>query len=241
MTYTEPLLALTVIVSFMGLLLLPHRRGRRLLWMGLISLFLVSWAPADWLFAQVLEWPYRAVRRPDGPAQAIVILSSHVEPSSSATPFAMPDDLTFARCRYGAWLYRQWRPLPVFVSGGGSNNDGSYARAMAQLVEAEGIPKAEIVLEEKSRNTHENAVFTARLLRERGFHTIVLVTEADSMLRAEKCFHKEGMTVVPAPFRHRTLGYDFADLLPSWQAVRRNERTLHELGGLAWYKLRGWI
>jgi uncharacterized SAM-binding protein YcdF (DUF218 family) len=241
MTYTEPLLAVIVTVSFTGLVLLPGRRGRRLLWTGLIALFLVSWAPADWLFAQLLEWPYRGVQRPEGAAQAIVILSSHVEPSSSTMPFVMPDEMTFARCRYGAWLYRHWRPLLTFVSGAGSNKDGSYASAMAQLIQAEGVPKAEIMLEEKSRNTHENAAFTARLLREKGLHTIVLVVEADSMLRAEKCFQREGVTVIPAPFRHRTLGYDLAELLPSWQAVRRNERTLHELGGLAWYKLRGWI
>jgi uncharacterized SAM-binding protein YcdF (DUF218 family) len=241
MTYTEPLLAVILTVSFAGLFLLPHRRGRRLLWTGLIALFLVSWAPADWLFAQLLEWPYRTIERPDGPAQAIVILSSYVEPSSSTMPLVMPDEMTFARCRYGAWLYRHWRPLPTFVSGGGASKDGSYASAMAQLIEAEGIPKAEIVLEEKSRNTHENAAFTSQLLRERGFHTIVLVVEADSMLRAERCFRREGVTVIPAPFRRRTLGHSFADLLPSWHAVRRNERTLHELGGLAWYKLRGWI
>src|SRR5688572_18604180 len=137
MTYTEPLLAVILTVSFAGLFLLPHRRGRLLLWMGLIALFVVSWAPADWVFAQLLEWPYRAAGRPDGPAQAIVILSSHVEPSSSTTPFVTPDEMTFARCRYGAWLYRQWRQLPVFVSGGGSGKDGSYAKAMAQLVEAD--------------------------------------------------------------------------------------------------------
>jgi uncharacterized SAM-binding protein YcdF (DUF218 family) len=228
-------------ISCVGLFLMPSSRGRRLLRTGLIALVLVSWAPADWLFAQLLEWPYRNVRQPNGPADAIVVLSSYVEPSSDTTPFVLPDTMTFARCRYGALLYNQWRPVPVFVSGGGASKDGSYASTMAQLIEREGVPREQIVLEEKSTNTHENAAFTAELLRQRGFHTAVLVMEADGMLRAEKCFRREGIAVIPAPFRRRTLGYQVADLLPSWQAVRGNERTLHELGGLAWYKLRGWI
>jgi uncharacterized SAM-binding protein YcdF (DUF218 family) len=241
MTYTEPLLTIFLTVTCVGLFLMPSSRGRRLLRIGLIALFLGSWAPADWLFAQLIEWPYRNARRPDGTADAIVVLSSHVEPSSDTTPFVVPDVLTFARCRYGAWLYRNWRPLPVFVSGGGFGKDGSYASAMAQLVEHEGVPATQIVLEEKSRNTHENAAFTAELLRQKGFGTVVLVVEANSMMRAEMCFRREGINVIPAPFWRRTLEYQVADLLPSWQAVRGNERTLHELGGLAWYKFRGWI
>jgi uncharacterized SAM-binding protein YcdF (DUF218 family) len=243
-TYTEPLLTVFLAVSLAGCFFVTDRTNRRacrLLATGLTALFLLSWQPADWLFSRPLEWTYRNTFRPERPAQAIVVLSSYVAPSSRSTPVTLPDEMTYGRCRYTAWLYRNWQPLPIFVSGGGSSKDGSYARSMAHLLEAEGIPAGQLVLEERSSSTYENAVFTAELLRHKGIRTVALVVEADSMLRAEMCFRKQGIDVIPAPLQHRTLDYGFADLLPSWQAIQRNERTLHELGGLIWYKIRGWI
>ena len=238
------MLTVCLAVCFAGLFLVTNttsKRARRLLATGLTALFLLSWQPADWVFSRPLEWRYRNTLRPDGPAQAIVVLSSYVAPSSRSTPVTLPDEMTYGRCRYTAWLYQNWQPLPIFVSGGGSSKSGSYASSMAHLLEAEGIPAEVLVLEEKSGNTYENALFTAELLRHKGIRTVALVIEADSMLRAEMCFRKQGIDVIPAPLQHRTLDYGLADLLPSWQAIQRNERTLHELGGLIWYRIRGWI
>ena len=53
--------------------------------------------------------------------------------------------------------------------------------------------------EERSRSTHENAVFGAEILRQHEIGRIALVIEARSMLRAESCFRKQGITVVAAP------------------------------------------
>jgi uncharacterized SAM-binding protein YcdF (DUF218 family) len=149
--------------------------------------------------------------------------------------------MTYGRCRYAAWLHHNWRRLPIVVSGGSRYVNLTYASAMAQLLAAEDVPVESIWQEKMSQNTYENAKFTAELLGKRQIRTVVLVVEADSMLRAEKCFRKQGIHVVPAPFAHRVPSLKIGELIPSWTAVRRNERTLHELGGLVWYKLRGWI
>jgi uncharacterized SAM-binding protein YcdF (DUF218 family) len=69
---------------------------------------------------------------------------------------------------------------------------------------------------------------------------IVLVVDADSMLRAELCFRREGIAVAPAPLGHRSVDAP-AGFLPSWGSIRGNEVTLHESLGLLWYKMRGWI
>jgi uncharacterized SAM-binding protein YcdF (DUF218 family) len=112
---------------------------------------------------------------------------------------------------------------------------------MRQLLRRAGVRDDMIWTEERSRSTHENAVFGAQVLRQRGVNTVVLIVDATSMPRAAACFRKEGINVVPAPSRFREFGPLLEELIPSWKAIRNNEVTLHETVGLTWYWLRGWV
>ena len=112
---------------------------------------------------------------------------------------------------------------------------------MRDLLQQAGVPEAMIWTEEQSHSTHENAVFGAEILRDHGIRSIALVVDAQSMLRADACFQKQGITVVPAPSRFREFGPLFGELFPGWRALQHNELTLHEALGLIWYRLRGWI
>ncbi len=69
---------------------------------------------------------------------------------------------------------------------------------MRELLRQEGVPDSQIWTEDHSHTTHENAVYSAELLRRNGITQIVLITDAQSMLRAELCFRKEHLTVIPA-------------------------------------------
>jgi uncharacterized SAM-binding protein YcdF (DUF218 family) len=112
---------------------------------------------------------------------------------------------------------------------------------MRELLRRAGVPESAIWSDPLSHSTHEHAVNGAKILRSRGIRRIALVVEAQSMLRAEACFRKEGLSVVPAANDFRTFGPWRNELIPNWQTIRRNEITLHEALGLAWYRLRGWI
>jgi uncharacterized SAM-binding protein YcdF (DUF218 family) len=104
------------------------------------------------------------------------------------------------------------------------------------------VPASAIWTESQSRTTHENAVYAARVLRSKGVRTIVLVTDAYHMLRSEKCFRKEGLVVIPAACGYRTAGrFKPEELMPGWEPISWNEDFLHEVLGLAWYRLHGWI
>jgi uncharacterized SAM-binding protein YcdF (DUF218 family) len=96
-------------------------------------------------------------------------------------------------------------------------------------------------MEQQSRSTYENALYSSKLLHEHGIHQIALVVEADSMLRAEMCFRKQGVVVTPAPCLFRDYQFGGAELLPGWQGIYRQETLLHEGAGLFWYWLRGMI
>lgn len=69
----------------------------------------------------------------------------------------------------------------------------------------------------------------------------VLVTEATHMPRAERCFRKQGLAVVPAACCFTFLPRRPSTLLPNWGGLARNEATLHEGFGLLWYWLSGRI
>ena len=94
--------------------------------------------------------------------------------------------------------------------------------------------------EEESNSTYENGRFSATILRRRKINRVALVVDARSMPRAAAVLEKQEIHVAPAPSRIRQ--WDGArELLPSWEAVRGNEDTLHETLGYLWYKLHGWI
>lgn len=205
---------------------------------GLSGLFLISWPPVDWLLSRPLEARYVDARPSLDPAQAIVALGSGVNPSEHGIPYADPDKDTYERCNVAAWVHTHGHPLPVLACSGAVRGQ---QRTMVHVLEMFGVPESMIWTETGSRSTHENALFGSAVLRQHGIRTILLVTEAQDMLRAELCFRKAGLAVIPYPIGIRGFGPVSDELLPSGEAIERNERTLHEVLGLGWYWLHGWI
>jgi uncharacterized SAM-binding protein YcdF (DUF218 family) len=239
MTYIEPLL-LICCAGALAAMLTDSPKRKYLSISGVLAILLISWPPLDWLMALplVARYPVRPFEAVPG-TQAIVVLGSAVTPPQYERPYPRPDTETFNRCEHAAWIYRERVSVPVLACEG--RQRGARAAAMRDLLRRGGIPEIAIWVEHQSLSTHENALYGASILREHGIQRIVLVVDAQSMLRASACFRKLGFDVMPAPSDFRTLGPWKAELLPQWSAVRRNEITLHEVLGLAWYRLRGWI
>jgi uncharacterized SAM-binding protein YcdF (DUF218 family) len=243
MTYLQPLMLVFLIITFIGLMVMRRAKKTWLAVVGVVGLFLLSWPPVDWLLSRPLEARYPVRALPPEQVEAIVVVSSASSPPRKERPYALPDKHTYQRCVFAAWLYQHWRPVPVLACGGpgGKHSSQPVAMVMRQSLQQAGVPEAMIWTEERSGSTHENAVFGAEILRQHGIGRIALVIEARSMLRAESCFRKQGMTVVPAPCEFREFESPLDEFIPSWKAVSSNEETLHETAGLAWYWLRGWI
>jgi uncharacterized SAM-binding protein YcdF (DUF218 family) len=165
-----------------------------------------------------------------------------VEPANKYRPYSLPDKETYGRCERAAWLYKHWQSVPVLASGGSQNPiEQPLSTTMRGLLIRAGVPDTQILTEDNSRSTHENAAYSAGILRKRGITKIALVVEAFAMPRAAAAFRREGLNVVPAPCTFRDFGPLRDELIPTWRALERNEGTLHEVLGLAWYRFRGWI
>jgi uncharacterized SAM-binding protein YcdF (DUF218 family) len=211
-----------------------------LITVSIFGIFLLSWNPCAWLLSQTLERWYDADPIPHDTADAIVVLAGAVNSPADDRPYPLAGRDTYIRIQHAVWLFKHWAARPILACGGGPDSE-SYSHTMRHLLETEGIPPDFIWIEDRSRTTHENAVYGADILRKHGISRVVLAMDARSMLRAAAAFRKQGIAVVPAPFEFYDLDFSLEDILPTWRAIEANGETVHELAGLAWYGLRGWI
>ena len=233
--YTDPLLPLALVLLVVALVR-AWRRSKEHPWLFTFSvavLLLISSTPIAGLFSRPLEARYEKLHFVDG-GEPIVVLGGGCEESEYPPHMVLGED-SYDRSLAAGWLYRSQAARPVLVSGSRCDS------AMALLLEAQGVAPEFIVQEGRSINTHENAAYSAEILRSKGIRSVVLVTDAKSMLRAELCFRKEGIGVVPFPAGLGIREFDFTQLIPTWLAIRANGETVHEFLGLLWYRLRGWI
>ena len=184
-------------------------------------------------------------------ADAIVVLGN-------ARPYrfdpAYPDLTDTAdRIWYAARLYRAGKAPLVIISAGnvwGGQRRPSAAEATRVVLNAFGVPDDAIVIEKRSRNTRQNALFTKELAARRGIERVLLTTSASHMPRAEAAFRRAGLDVVPAATDYRPIPPAYRGprrtplilgLLPRVGALKSSSQALKEHLGLLVYRLRGWI
>lgn len=221
------------------------RAGRIVAGTGLAALaFLSTTAGAD-LFVTPLERMTAPLRTPERTgAQAIVVLAAgRLRAAPEYGGRDIPDHIALARLRYAAHLQRR-TTLPILVSGGtvgtptADERSYSLADAMAAALREDfGVPVRWI--EARSRDTGENAAFSAALLRASGVKRILLVTDAMHMARARAAFERAGLEVVDAPTMFFSgQARSIHAWVPSAEGMRRSWYALYELLGSAWYRLR---
>ena len=244
--YTLLFLWLTAGLAWLWIRRRETKRRLLLVTLPFLGLALVSTPALAFLAVGSLEWRYVPLDRRPADTQALVILAAGLVPPNSLRPHAELDEDALLRCLHGADLYHQGPSCPVVISGGkvdAQSAGPTHARAMADFLEQIGVASRDLILEESSRTTYENAVECAKLLSTRGIHKVVLITDAVDMLWAELCFQKQGIDVRPSACHYRAAAFDgtVLDFLPSPGAARTCQRVGHEWLGTAWYWLRGRI
>jgi uncharacterized SAM-binding protein YcdF (DUF218 family) len=114
---------------------------------------------------------------------------------------------------------------------------------MRDFLRDQGVHEEDVIVEDHSRTTHENALECRKLLEARGIGKVILVTDAVHMFRALRSFRKQGIPAVPSACHHQATAFEWTvgDFLPGAGAVQDHQRTLHEWLGSAWYWLRGYL
>ncbi|MGB9736212.1 MAG: YdcF family protein [bacterium] len=141
------------------------------------------------------------------------------------------------------YAYRLYRiqPLPIIVSSGkGFKCQKSEAPVMKRYLVQMGVRDRDIFMDEKSRNTYENALDVKNVCEKILCKKIILITSAYHMKRAIYAFKHAGLTnVLPAPTDYKTnrTCYNLIDYMPDMEALTNTYRALHEYIGLIYYKL----
>ena len=98
-----------------------------------------------------------------------------------------------------------------------------------------------VIAETTSRDTWENAVHSAVLLRERHLQTLLLVSNAVHLPRAVAAFQAQGLNVIPAPtlfFNDQLEPLDPHSWQPSVTAIAEIYYGGYEWLGRLWYAMR---
>ncbi len=146
-------------------------------------------------------------------------------------------------------LYKTHHIKKIFISGGSGSitePDMLEAKYLKNYLIKIGIPKKDILIETESRNTHENAVYTAKTLgsNEIKKSSFLLISSATHLPRATKCFYKVGIYAKPfatdrygGPYK---LQFDYF-LIPNAETLSNWIVLIKEYVGTIAYTFAGYI
>jgi len=204
------------------------RAGRRTAYAGVLMLWLLATPAVGGFLVRCLDRspPLDAVAA--APAQAIVILGGGTRRFAPEYGGVTVSAITLERVRYGARIARATR-LPVLVSGGAVRGAPPEAVLMRNMLLHEfGVPVR--WMEPHSRNTHENAVDSAKLLDEAGVHRVILVGHSFDFPRSRKEFEAAGIDVIPAPIAiPPSAPSQVGDFLPSAAGLQLSAYATYEI------------
>jgi uncharacterized SAM-binding protein YcdF (DUF218 family) len=182
-----------------------------------------------------LEDAYSVPAKPEG--DVIILLCGGFR--GTRKPYSASERLAPGTLERAAAAYKLHRGtgLPLLVSGGAPFSDEPEAEAAAAFLRELGVPAGKIFTETRSRDTLENAAYSAAICREKGFRKPLLLTSAYHMPRAVLLFSKAGTgEIAPFPVARRSDGpHYFTDYLPGGGLEAR--LAANEYLGLAYYRL----
>ncbi|GAB2767658.1 YdcF family protein [Rhabdobacter roseus] len=230
-------------------LLTRHRTYRRravlaaiLLLYLLSNSYLVNWAYRAWEYA-----PVNLQEVPQTYDVGVVLTGGMISvPSLDADHPGLGDHAD--RFLQAYLLYKAGKIRKILISGTDAApvvarnlSDGQQASA---LLTQWGVPHEDIIVELKSRNTRENALFSAAILRDQfPGGRYLLITSAFHMRRSVGCFQKAGLDVgtFPADFYGGAFSPSVKQLLvPEARVFGYAELLWHEWIGFVVYKLVGY-
>jgi uncharacterized SAM-binding protein YcdF (DUF218 family) len=238
---------LIIVFGLLGVVLLAtrfRRTGLRLAAGSLMLLAVIGLSPLGNALIVPLEqrflpWP----GDPPDPA-GIVVLGGAVAPDVSLAREAVSLNEAAERMTAAVELASRYPQARIVFSGGNGaliGREGTEADAALRLFAGLGIPAERVTVEDQSRNTIENAIFSKDIAKPRPGERWLLVTSAYHMPRAVGVFRAAGFPVEAYPVDWRTRGP--ADAWRPFGSIgdglRRTDTAMREWVGLFVYWLTG--
>ena len=145
-------------------------------------------------------------------AAGIIVLGGAIEGRSELGDSAPHLNESGERMIETVRLAGRYPSLPIVFTGGsdaffGRSGSESEAELARQFFERFNIKPPRLMLEDRSRNTRENAVEAAKLLQPKAGQKWILVTSASHMPRAKALFEAQGFEILAWPVDFKTSGF----------------------------------
>jgi uncharacterized SAM-binding protein YcdF (DUF218 family) len=237
---------LVIVAGLIGVLLLLtrfRRTGRVLVVASLLLLAIFGLSPLGNALMIPLEDRFPPWTG-SGDVAGIIVLGGAVSPDVSAALNDVSLNESAERLTAAVLLAAAYPRAKIVFAGGDAGLvrvEGAEAPFAARLLRELGVAPGRIIVEDRSRNTAENAVFANELAAPKKGERWLLVTSGYHMPRAIGVFRRAGFEVEPFPVDWRTRGS--ADTLRPFMSVgdglRRTDTAVREWVGLFVYWLTG--
>jgi uncharacterized SAM-binding protein YcdF (DUF218 family) len=237
-----------VILAMFSVFTKNKNRRKKSLTALIVMLFVCS---NPWLVNQLARAWESGKRSPDTiiePYDAGILLGGFVNFSAESPPGLLTFHQAGNRLTATLMLYKTGKIRRILISGGAGRLIGDVppeAGAARDFLLQCGVPDSAILIENNSRNTRENALFSKQLVDSLASGSrCLLVTSAWHIRRAEACFDKAGLACDPfgTDFLSETShGNWFNWLEPDWKAFLKWELLIKEWIGWLAYWAKGYV
>ena len=241
--FTQPL-AWVLILQLAGLVLWRRHpaKARRCSFAGFGLMLALGWKPLPDALLRRLE---NQTRPPTGSLEdytGIVVLGGALEPSQLAPVLeaGVPLNEAAERMTTAVILLRRYPGLSVVFTGGEASlfaRNAPESSLAKRFFDDMGVPEDHIAYEARSRNTFENAEYSAKLPGIRKAERWLLVTSAWHMPRAIATFRAAGWNVTPYPVDYRAGAATPFDEYSLVTSLQRWQLALHEILGTMVYRM----
>jgi uncharacterized SAM-binding protein YcdF (DUF218 family) len=242
---------LLLFAALIGVLLCNTSRkrfGRGLALAAILILFAAATLPLGMVLIAPLENRFPVPPSDLPPPAGIIVLGGAIDDTTSAARGQTVFDEGGERITEAVILAKRYPEARIVYTGGTASftlgAPSTEALRARELMVQMGVAPDRITIEDKSRNTEENARFTAAIVDPEPSQRWIIVTSAFHMTRAMGIFEKAGFRAIAYPVSFYTTGRWPDDLrLIFWPGrnLRIFELALHEWIGLAAYRASGRI
>jgi uncharacterized SAM-binding protein YcdF (DUF218 family) len=211
--FLQPSSLIAIVLAVGFFLAVRHKRSALpVLFCGITLYLIAGFSPlANWLLIPLESRAEIGAAEPIDGAAGIIVLGGAIPGARESGDGRVILNDAADRMIEAVRLALQHPDLPVIFSGGSgefplTGSQGPEAEHARRFFEGFKIAPPRLRLEDRSRNTLENAVFTADLVKPRRDQRWVLVTSAFHMPRARALFEAQGFRIIPRPGDFRTIG-----------------------------------
>jgi len=236
-------LSLITLVLAAGMVMIWPLKKKKAGWVtsvaGLILFLLLGYGVLGNIMLAKLEYQYpfpNEIERHNG-VKWVVVLGGGMTSDPRMPISSQLSNASTVRAVEGIRIYRLLNGAKLLFSGGPVFNQMPEGEGMAQLALSLGVSPEDLVTEELSRDTEEQARLVKGLV---GTDSIVLVTSAAHMPRSMALFKKAGIPCLAAPtdfLYKKEQQFNPSILFPNYNGFRKAETGWHEYLGLFYSRL----